>query len=102
MAKFRPIKNLGTGLERWKDEKTGKEWRKTGILTPRKIGKSGKTRYKKEKKEKTGKRKIIFKWECVSFHSCSNKFLPAHISIAAPHQEGTSRNLEPKSMESKL
>ena len=25
MAKFRPIKKLGTGLELWKDEKAGKE-----------------------------------------------------------------------------
>ena len=30
MANFRPIKKHGTGLERWKDEKTGKEQRGTG------------------------------------------------------------------------
>ena len=59
MAKSRPIKKLGTGLERWKDEKHGKEWRKTGLLTPRKIGKSGKTRSKKEKKEKNGKKDLF-------------------------------------------
>ena len=69
------------GLERWKDEKTGKERRKMGLLIQRKIGKSGKTRSKKEKKrKKPGKRKIFFKWEHVSFRSRSNKFWPAHIS----------------------
>ena len=26
MAKFRPVKKLGRGVERWKDEETGKEW----------------------------------------------------------------------------
>ena len=81
MAKFRPIKKLGTGLERWKDEKTGKERRKTGLLIQRKIRKRGKTRSKKEKKrKKTGKRKIFFKRERVSFLSRSNKFSPPHIS----------------------
>ena len=83
MAKFRPIKKHGTGLERWKDEKTRKERQKTGLLIQRKIGKSGKTRFKKEKKtKKTGKRKIFFKRERVSFHSRSNKFWPAHISTS--------------------
>ena len=81
MAKFRPIKKHGTGLERWKDEKTGKERRKTGLLIQRKIGKSGKTHSKKEKKgKKPGKRKIFFKRKRISFHSRSNKFRPAHIS----------------------
>ena len=81
MDKFRPIKKLGMGLERWKDEKTGKERRKTGLLTPRKIRKSGKTSSKKEKKrKKPRKRKIFFKWERVSFRSRYNKFSPAHIS----------------------
>ena len=56
MAKFRPIKKYGTGLERWKDEKTGKERRKTGLLIQRKIGKSGKTRSKKEKKRKKNRK----------------------------------------------
>ena len=52
-----------------------------GLLIQRKIGKIGKTRSKKEKKrKKTGNRKIFFKWERVSFRSCSNKFWPAHIS----------------------
>ena len=61
MAKFRPIKKHGTGLERWKDEKTGKERRKTGLLIQRKIGKSGKTRSKKEKKtKKNWKEKDLF------------------------------------------
>ena len=81
MAKFRPIKKHGTGLERCKDEKTGKERQKTGLLIQTKIGKSGKTLSKKEKKrKKTGKRKIFFKWERISFRSHSNKFRPAHIS----------------------
>ena len=85
MAKFRPIKKHRTGLERWKDEKIGKEWRKTGLLIQRKIGKSGKTRSKKEKNQKKpGKRKIFFKWERVSFCSHSNKFWPAHISSVEP------------------
>ena len=45
------------------------------------IGKSGKTHSKKEKKrKKTGKRKIFFKWERISFRSRSNKFWQAHIS----------------------
>ena len=80
MAKFRPIKKHGTGLERWKDEKTGKEWRKMELLIQRKIGKSGKTRSKKEKKpKKTGKRKIFFKRERISFCSHSNQFWPAYI-----------------------
>ena len=48
MAKFRPIKKLETDLERWKDETTGKEWQKLGLLTPRKIRKSGKARSKKD------------------------------------------------------
>ena len=74
MAKIRPIKKHGTGLERWKDEKLEKNG-KRGLLIQRKIGKSGKTRSKKEKKrKKTGKRKIFFKRERVSFHSRSNKF----------------------------
>ena len=61
MAKFRPIKNHGTGLERWKDEKIGKERRKTGLLIQRKIGKSGKTRSKKDKKRKKNwKEKDLF------------------------------------------
>ena len=60
MAKFRPIKNHGTGLERWKDEKPGKERRKTGLLIQRKIGKSGKTRSKKEKKQKDLERERSF------------------------------------------
>ena len=81
MAKFRPIKKYGTGLERWKDEKTRKERRRTGWLIQRKIGKSGKTRsWKEKKRKKTGKRKIFFKRERVSFRSRSNKFWPAHIS----------------------
>ena len=84
MANFRPIKKPGTGLERWKDEKTGKERRRTGWLIPRKIGKRGKTRSRKEKKrKKTGTRKIFFKRERVSFLSRSYKFWPAHIST--PH-----------------
>ena len=61
MTKFKPIKKHGTGLERWKDEKTGKEWRKMGLLIQRKIGKSGKTHSKKEKKrEKNWKEKELF------------------------------------------
>ena len=81
MAKFRPIKKHGTGFERWKDEKTEKERRKTRLLIQRKIGKSGKTRSKKEKKRKNfGKGKIFFKRERVSFRSRSNRFRPAHIS----------------------
>ena len=60
MAKFRPIKKHGTGLERWKDEKTGKEWRKTGLLIQRKIGKSGKTRSMKEKTRKKPRKRKIF------------------------------------------
>ena len=52
MAKFRPIKKLGTGLERWKDEKIGKERQKTGLLTPRNIRKNEKTRSKKEENRK--------------------------------------------------
>ena len=35
MAKFRPIQKLGTGLERWKNEKIGKEQRKNGITNPK-------------------------------------------------------------------
>ena len=60
MAKFRPIRKLGTGLERWKDEKTGKGRRKMGLLTPRKIRKSGKTHSKREKKEKNLERERFF------------------------------------------
>ena len=30
MANCGPIKKLGTVLEKWKDEKTGKEWQRTG------------------------------------------------------------------------
>ena len=52
MAKFRPVRKLGKGLETWKDEKTRKERQKMGLLTPIKIRKSGKTHYKKEKKRK--------------------------------------------------
>ena len=100
MAKFRPIKKHGTGLERWKDEKTGKERRRTGWLIQRKIGKSGKTRFWKEKKrKKTGKRKIFFKRERVSFRSRSNKFWPAHISrwrVMGCCQSGGSEVIETK------
>ena len=60
MAKFRPIEKHGTGLERWKDEKTGKERRKKGLPIQRKIGKSGKTRSKKEKNGKTLEREKSF------------------------------------------
>ena len=60
MAKFRPIKKHGMGLERWKDEKTGKERQKTGLLIQRKIGKSGKARSKKEKNEKNVERERSF------------------------------------------
>ena len=60
MANFRPIKTHGTGLERWKDEKTGKGWWRTGWLIPRKIGKRGKTRSKKEKKRKKRERERSF------------------------------------------
>ena len=60
MAKFRPIKKHGTGLERWKDAKTGKERQKTGLLIQRKIGKNGKTRSKKEKKRKKLERERSF------------------------------------------
>ena len=98
MAKFRPIKKHGTGLERWKDEKTGKERRRTGWLIPRKIGKRGKTRSRKEKKRKrTGTRKILFKRERVSFLSRSCKFWPAHISRcqAASLKEGVLGGLGP-------
>ena len=64
-------------------EKNGK---KTGLLIQRNIGKSGKTRSKKEKKrKKTGKRKIFFKRERISFRSRSNKFWLAHISSWHPH-----------------
>ena len=48
------------GLARWKNEKTGKERRKTGLLIQRKIGKSGKTRSKKEKKRKKLERERSF------------------------------------------
>ena len=108
MANFRPIKKPGTGLERWKDENTGKERRRTGWLIPRKIGKRGKTRSRKEKKrKKTGKRNIFFKRERVSFLSRSYKFWPAHIStltvvtqkalalkvkLLSPHQQTKDRN----------
>ena len=60
MAKFRPIKKHGTGLERWKDEKTGKGRQKRGLLIQRKIGKSGKTCSKKEKNEKNLERERSF------------------------------------------
>ena len=52
MPKFRAMEKLGMGLERWKDKKTEKEWQKMGLLTLRKIRKSGKTCSKKEKKRK--------------------------------------------------
>ena len=59
MDKFSPIKELGTGLERWKDEKPEKERQKM-ITNPKKIRKSGKTRSKKEKKRKKLEREISF------------------------------------------
>ena len=75
MAKFRPIKKHGTGLERWKDENPGKERRKMGLLIQRKIGKSGKTRSKKEKKrKKTGKRKICLNGNAFLFVSVPTNF----------------------------
>ena len=36
MANFRPIKKPGMGLERWKDEKTGKRTAKNGMTNPKK------------------------------------------------------------------
>ena len=63
MAKFSPVKERGTVLERWKDETTGKKGQKTGLLIPRKIRKRKKTRVKREKKD--GKEKSFFKRECV-------------------------------------
>ena len=60
MANFRPIKKPGMGLERWKDEKIGKERRRTRCLIPRKIGKRGKTRSKKEKRRKERERERSF------------------------------------------
>ena len=51
MAKFRTMKKIRRGFRKVKNEKTRKERRKTGLLTPRKIRKSGKTCSKKEKKK---------------------------------------------------
>ena len=56
-----------------------------GITNPKKDWKE--PFQEREKTEKTGKRKIFFKRERVSFHSRSNKFRPMHISI--PHLELT-------------
>ena len=62
MAKFTPIKKHGTGLERWKDEKTGKEWRKNGITHLKKDWKEWKDPFQeREKTKKTWKEKDLFK-----------------------------------------
>ena len=61
MAKFRPSKKHETGLERWKDEKTGKERRKTGLLIQKKIGKRVERPVpKKRKNEKKMERERSF------------------------------------------
>ena len=80
MANFRPIKKLRMGLERQKDEKTGKE-RQKRITNPKKDRKEWKDPFQeREKKKKIGRRKIFFKQERAFFRSCSNTFSPAYIS----------------------
>ena len=59
MAKFRPIKKLGTVLERWEDEKTGKKT-KDGMANPKKDKKEKKDPFKEEKKGKKEKEKGLF------------------------------------------
>ena len=54
---------------------------KNGITNPKKDKKEWKKLVPRKRKiEKTWKAKDIFKQECVSFHSRSYNFLPAHIS----------------------
>ena len=51
MAKFRPIKKLGTVLESWKYEKTG-ENDENWVTNPKKDKKKKKDPFEKEKKRK--------------------------------------------------
>ena len=60
MAKVRPIKNHGTGLERWKDEKTGKERRKMGLLIQKKLERVERPVLRKRKTKKNWKEKDLF------------------------------------------
>ena len=52
MAKFRPIKKHGTGLERWKDEKNWKRTAKNGITSPKKDWKEWKDPFQEREKTK--------------------------------------------------
>ena len=78
MAKFSPIKKLGTVVERWKDAKLEKT-AKYGMNNPKKVKREKKDPFKKRKGTKPGKRKIFLKRERVSFLSRSWKFGLAHI-----------------------
>ena len=61
-----------------------RNWKRTaknGITNPKKDWKEWKDTFQeREKMKKTGKRKIFFKRESISFHSRSNKFWTEHIS----------------------
>ena len=60
MAKFTPMKILGTVLERRKDEKTRKKTVKNGVTNPKKDKKEKKAHFKKkEGRKREGERSFL-------------------------------------------